>query len=155
MAKKVKYKVGDVFLIPLENGRYGVGRILINYMAVVFIEMYSITPINDVLEFDFKEALKEKPISKRWCYDTFLKKGIWTIIDNKPVEGDIDIPYFVSRNDENKPYIKKGTSEPLQTTGERIYIQEEDIHNYDSGGIGDGYAEQNVYLFKLRREGLI
>lgn len=157
MAKRVKYKIGDVFTIPLEDDLKGVGRVLKNNMEIIFIELYRMSPIKNISEFNFEVVSKEKPLVRCWCYDTFLTRGTWKIINNIPIKGNIDMPYFWSRDIDNemKPYIMKGTNDSHRTFGERIYISEEDIDKYELSGIGDGIAEQNLYIYRLRKEGLM
>lgn len=156
MAKKVRYKIGDIFLVPLENNLKGVGRVLKNNAATVFIELYRIRPINKAYEFIYEEVVKEKPIVMTWCYDDALRKGMWEIIDNKPVEKELEMPYFWTQDaGDKKFYIRKGTNDSHRTYGERIEITKEDINKYESYGIGNEISERNKYIKRLHEVGLI
>lgn len=84
MGKNIRYNIGDVFLINLENELKGAGRVLKKDQATIFVELYKIKPIRDKSEFDFEAAIKEKPISMTWCYDDGLKSGEWeSLITNR------------------------------------------------------------------------
>ncbi|NLD46555.1 MAG: hypothetical protein GX660_05075 [Clostridiaceae bacterium] len=156
MAKRIRYKIGDIFLVPLENDLNGVGRVLKNDQATIFIELYKIKPIRDVSEFDFEEAIKNKPLVMKWCYDDGVRKGEWTIFDNKPVDEEIDMPYFWSQDCGNwKYFIRKGTSDSFDTAGERIEISKEDIDKYEPYGIGNEISERNRYMRRLKQAGLL
>jgi hypothetical protein len=155
MAKRIRYNIGDVFLIELENGLKGAGRVLKKDEATIFIELYKMKPINDKSEFNFEIASKEKPISMKWCYDDGLRSGEWEIIDNKPIEGEIDMPFFWSYDSGFKKYfLKKGTNTFLgEHTG--IEISKEEAENYDANGIGTIISVKNVYIKRLRDKNML
>ena len=156
MAKRIHYKVGDIFLVPLEDNLNGVGRILKINQATVFMELYRIKPIVDISGFIYDEAVKEKPIVMTWCYDDALRKGIWEIKDNKPIEKEIDMPFFWTQDAGDKRYyIRKGEKDSHETYGERIEIAKEDINKYESYGIGNEISEKNRYIKRLRESGLM
>lgn len=156
MAKRIKYKIGDIFIVPLENNLNGAGRILKNNKATVLIELYKIKPFIDSSEFNYEEAIKDKPIVMAWCYDDAIRKGEWQIIDNKPADIDIDMPYFWHHDAvDGKYYIQKGTKDSFRTFGERIEISKEQINEYDAEGIGNEISERDMYIRRLRRVGLM
>ena len=107
MRRRIRYNIGDVFLIELENGLKGVGRVLKSNKATVFIELYKVKLINDKREIDWQSAIKEKPLSMTWCYDDGLKSGEWEIFDNKPIEGEIIMPYFWTQDAQMVSFILK------------------------------------------------
>lgn len=155
MGKRIRYSIGDVFLIDLENGFKGAGRVLKKDMATIFIELYKMKPIKDKSEFDFEAAIKEKPISMIWCYDDGLRSGEWEIIDNKPIEGEIEMPYFWTYDSGFKKYfLIKGTDDYLgEDTG--IELSKEEIDNYDAYGIGTPISVRNIYIHKLRKVNML
>lgn len=155
MARKVKYKIGDVFLVPLEENFYGVGRVLKNSKATIFVELYRMKPIQNADEYHFGNVSKEPPIIRHWCYDTGIREGTWKIIDYQPVEGEIDMPFFWKQDaGDKKYYIRKGSNDSFHTIGERIEIPKADIHNYELNGIGNEVTESSRYIKRLREAGL-
>ena len=156
MGKKINYKIGDIFIVPLEENLKGAGRILKINQATVFIELYHMKPVKEISDFNFEEATKNIPLVMAWCYDDGLVKGGWKVFDNKPVDTDIEMPYFWhSDAGDGKYYIRKGTEDSFRTFGERIEIKKEDINKYDSGGIGNEISKTNMYTIRLKEAGLL
>jgi hypothetical protein len=156
MAKRIKFKIGDIFIVPLENNLKGAGRVLRIDKATVLIELYKIKPFIDSSEFNFEEAIKEKPLVIAWCYNDAIRKGEWPIIDNKLPEDDIDMPYFWHQDAcDKKFYIRKGTKDSFRTFGERIEISKEQISEYDPEGIGTEISKRKIYIKRLREMGLM
>lgn len=156
MPKRIKYKLGDLFLVPFEDELKGVGRILKKNQATIFIELYRIKPIKDISEFNYEIAKNEKPLVLNWCYDDGIKSGLWEIFDNRPVVEEIEMPYFWYKDSFfGKYYIEKGSEDSYKTIGESIEISKDDIHNYNSYGIGDELFETKIYVNRLRNEGLM
>lgn len=155
MARKIQYKVGDVFLVPLEEDFFGVGRVLINEVETIFIELYRMKPIRSLEEYNYANVSKEIPILRHWCYDTGIREGAWEIIDHQSVEGEIDMPLFWTQDaGDLKYYIRKGSADSFHTIGERVEILKENIHNYEPYGIGNENTERNRYIKRLRDAGL-
>ena len=48
MGKKIKYKIGDIFIVPLEENLNGAGRILKIDESTVFIELYHMKPVKEI-----------------------------------------------------------------------------------------------------------
>lgn len=73
------------------------------------------------------------------------------IIDNKPIEGKIEMPYFWTYDSGFKKYfLIKGTDDYLgEDTG--IEISKEEIENYDGYGIGTTISVRNFYIHRLRK----
>ena len=154
--KKIEYQLGDVFLVPLKNGLYGVGRIMRRDLATILVEMYRIKPIKDEGEYCYKEMIKQPSIMLSWMYNTPIKSGEWKIIDNRVVPEKIDMPYYSYRDcGDKKWYIKKGTETSFNTVGKRIEIPEEDKFKYEFYGIGGAAFQIEVYMRRLCEAGLI
>lgn len=156
MAKRIKYKIGDVFLVPLNEELYGAGRVLRKDHDTVLIELYKMMPVKSVEEYDYVKVSKEKPLVMGWCYDDAIKKGEWQIIDNREVPDKLDMPYFWSYDSGYmKYYVRKGSEESCIARGERYEIKKEDILKYHSNGIESEISEKWRYLRCLKEAGII
>jgi hypothetical protein len=76
--KKIEPKRGDVFEIPLPDGRRGYGQVLDATMSGFFaIASDDRLPIEEVVA---------SPVAFRiWCMSDCIRKGIWPIIGNLPL----------------------------------------------------------------------
>ena len=156
MAKRIKYKIGDVFLVPLNEELYGVGRVLRKDHATILIELYRMMPIKSMEEYDYVKISKEKPLVMGWCYDDVIREGRWQIIDNREVPDKLDMPYFWTYDSGYmKYYIVKGSEESCIARGEEYEIKKEDILKYHSNGIGNEITEREMYLICLKEAGII
>lgn len=156
MAKRIKYKIGDVFLVPLNEELYGVGRVLRKDHDTVLIELYSMIPIKSVEEYDYAEVSKEEPLVMGWCYDDAVKRGEWQIIDNQEVADKLNMPYFWTFDaGYMKYYIVRGSEESCIARGEEYEIKKEDVVKYHINGIGNEISEKKRYLRRLKEAGII
>ena len=105
MAKRIKYKIGDVFLIPISDKLSGVGRVLRKNMSTILIEMYQMKPIKNIHEYRRENILSSKPLVIHWCYDDGIKSGIWQIVDYQEVPDKIEMPYFWTQDAGNGKYF--------------------------------------------------
>ncbi|SHJ48518.1 Immunity protein 26 [Anaerocolumna jejuensis DSM 15929] len=156
MAKIIKYKIGDLFIVPLVDNLKGVGRVLNKNEDTILIELYKMKPITNILEFDYESVSNEKPIVIHWCYDDGIKKGIWEVFDNKPVLEEIEMPYFWYDDSGYKKYfISKGEWSSYRIKEDSIEIAKEDTNKYEPYGIGNEISERNRYIRRLCEKGLI
>jgi hypothetical protein len=142
-------------LIELENGLKGAGRVLKHDEATIFVELYRMNPIKDASQFEYEMASKEKPVRRVWCYEDGLKRGEWEIIDNKPIVGEIEMPYFWTQEaGYGKFLLVKGTD---NVWGEltKVEIDKDEVKNYEPYGIADKVAVQKLYINKLREMNML
>jgi hypothetical protein len=96
LSRKGKYAIGDIFEIVLEpSGVKGYGRILKIHEPSIFVELYGISPQS---EFVAEEIGQYKVLLKIWCTDNGFKKKEWKIIANVPVEGEVEMPDFWTKD---------------------------------------------------------
>lgn len=149
MAKRVKYDIGDVFLIELENELKGIGRVIKKYKATVFINIYK-KLIKNIDELNFNELINEDILYMKWCYDDSLKKEIWKIVGNIVVEENFQMPYFWTEDNFNHTYyLIKGGDTP-DGEGAFIKVDKEEIKNAYVLGVAydEGIPERIMYKFK-------
>ena len=101
MAKRLKLKEGDVFVLPLSDGRYGVGQIieLINkftFWIVVFDQTMSSM---DDLESVNKILQTPKVLLLGQTTDALFYHNVWKVIINVPsIKDTITFPTFFVRS---------------------------------------------------------
>lgn len=147
LAKKISYKVGDIFAIELENDLKGFGRILKIDTPTVFIELYKLKPVEHIETIN--ELEKYSPILSIWSTDLGLNKALWAILGNKPVVGEIEMPAFYKRDamNPNKYTIIKG--------GETFEVAKDQIGDAQPYGIFGHEAVKIRYTHELKQSGLI
>ena len=156
MAKRIKYKIGDVFLIPISDKLSGVGRVLRKNMSTILIEMYQMKPIKNIHEYRRENILSSKPLVIHWCYDDGIKSGIWQIVDYQEVPDKIEMPYFWTQDAGNgKYFISKGTESSFRTDAKYIEISKEETYQYETEGIGNEISEVKRYIRRLTEAGLL
>ncbi|RHW42309.1 hypothetical protein D1B31_04785 [Neobacillus notoginsengisoli] len=77
--KRIRIKIGDVYAIPLPNGKYAFGRIFKD--GGIGIYKYigeNIEDIPKVEEYQFIVGI----------YEYVLKSGDWTVVENRPFKSD-------------------------------------------------------------------
>lgn len=150
MAKRIKFNLGDVIVIPLENDLYTVGRIMKSLHDSVFILVYKISPVKNADEINIDELYKEKDILMTWCYDTVIKKNIWPIIGNIPVEPDFKMPYFSTDDGLGNYHLIRDDGDPDFVRPPLIKVSKEESLKYYSYGVSNEYAlpKKCLYLYK-------
>jgi hypothetical protein len=85
--KKIEWKFGDVFLIPLKNDLYGIGQVLDLQMEnIVRCALYNET-VNSPADFDIeKSCLKDNLISLVASTREQLDYGVWEVKGSKKIE---------------------------------------------------------------------
>ncbi|MFB9273924.1 Imm26 family immunity protein [Cohnella cellulosilytica] len=150
MKKKVKFQVGDIFLIPFEDGRFGAGRILKRDEATMFVELYKMRPLNDPSLFELNHINTNEAIFKIWCYDEGIRKGEWNVAGHKEVELPVKMPGFWDKSAYGKYYLIPGADTHEGDISQKKEIQKEEIGDASPYGIGgSGYVEK-VYAKKLK-----
>lgn len=147
MGKKTKYIVGDVFKIELENGLKGLGRILKINEPSIFIELYKIKPVAKIEGFNKEEVFS--PILMVWSTNSGLRKGDWTILGNKPINGEVKMPDFYKQDamNPNKYFIIRGE--------EKLKVSKDQIGNAQPFGIFGHEAVRLRYAYELKQCGLL
>ncbi len=148
MVKKSNYKLGDVFEIEIENGRKGIGRILKIDEPTVFIELFKVNPKTCFI-YNFEEIVNSPVLLSIWTTDIGLKKKIWNIVSNIPIEGEVVMPEFWKRDaiNRDKYFIIRGNNTVEITKGQ--------IGNAQPFGIFGHDAVRLKYIHELKLNGLI
>ena len=112
--KRIRPKLGDIFMIPLPNGRYAYGKVLRDASVGIYepiLDHPSDTPINS--SFAFVVGL----------YSDILKSGIWPIVGHESFgseEQEWPPPYYIKDTISgkfsiyNKGKIREATEEECE-----------------------------------------
>ena len=73
-------QVGDVFLIPIDDGRNGVGQVVANWKGELYIAVYDLALSDPIV--DARIVLGQTPLFVALSLDAKLWHGHWPIIGN-------------------------------------------------------------------------
>ncbi|QHW31291.1 hypothetical protein GZH47_10770 [Paenibacillus rhizovicinus] len=139
MAKRIKYHIGDIILVPVcDMEGWLPARILRQYKATALIEVYGSDIIMESSGFNKEKMFSQKPILTMWCYDAVIKTGEWTIVGNEPVIQYEDIYFWTKDNSLGYILLKGDENGKGEFTG--IAISMEEIKNYNPYGITNEFA---------------
>ncbi|MFC5702314.1 Imm26 family immunity protein [Cohnella faecalis] len=155
MAKRVKFQIGDLVSIPLENESFGsmVGRILNIDGGSVLLEVYRTHPIANASEFDYDAVKDKRPILIMWCYNKAIKNGSWVIFDRKPVESYGDIYFYSEISTDEFSLTKDNGTVVGELTGVRVSAEEAKKHY--PYGISNEIALPRRLKYLLQAEGIL
>jgi hypothetical protein len=155
MAKRIRYKIGDVFLINLTDELKGAGRVLKKDDDTVFIELFRIKPFKWVADFDYVIASREESTLMIWCYDDHLKNGEWEIIDNIHVEPNFPMPNFWNHSADGKYYLIPGSDTSFGDDTNIRVISEQETKYAQRYGIHSPLNVPYHYTKKLKELNLL
>ncbi|AEY66724.1 Imm26 family immunity protein [Clostridium sp. BNL1100] len=150
MAKRVKYRIGDVFSIPLDDGVKGYGRIIKVDKPLIFIELYNekrLEDLNNVEKLNNCEV-----ILSIWCVDGGIKKGNWVIIGNIPIDSNYKMPNFWTKSDATGNILLYKASDTFDTLKDALIINEDEIQDAQPYGLYGDSAVQIAYSRELAKK---
>ena len=150
MPKRVKYSIGDVFLIPLNDDLYGVGRVIVRDNDSCLFEFYQVEPLRSHKEIVVEEIRNLPSVLTRWAFDDCLKSGTWPIVGNVPVGEDFVYPNFWTKSVDNKYYLIPGTNMQLGDTERIKEISEEETQYAQRYGIMSPESTPRQYIRALQ-----
>jgi hypothetical protein len=121
MSKRIKTKIGDVFLIPLAENRFGIGQVSASWEGelyiVIFETVYTSTQVNA------DEILGKRPILAALSLDALIWNGQWPIIGS--ITSNLsDLPHPTYKVNEGHIVFVESrdrlTSRPATSEEERI-----------------------------------
>lgn len=89
---KFKANVGDVFAVPIDDSRVGVGQVVaVQGKSAEYFAIFDITA-RDPESIDIDRALESRVMFLALSNDAKLAAGHWTIVGNRPVASTIPLP---------------------------------------------------------------
>lgn len=77
---KQKAKIGDVFLIPVDESRFGIGQIAGDWKGELYIVIFDVVHRSDAV--DSASVASEQPLFAALSLDAKIHNGDWRIIGN-------------------------------------------------------------------------
>ncbi|MCM3785674.1 immunity 26/phosphotriesterase HocA family protein [Neobacillus mesonae] len=120
--RRKKVNIGDVFIIPLKENRYGYGQVVSKgsffktFIAFNFITDEKITNIQEILSKNVIILIRSNLV--------FIEDGYWAVLGNAELPVDLSIPKY---------YIREGLEDFKLVTAEEVYVRvatEEDLKKY-------------------------
>jgi len=89
---RFKLNVGDVFSVPIDDSRVGVGQVVATYgrSAEYFAIFDAVAP--DPASIDIDRAIEARVMFLALSNDAKLHAGHWTVVGNRPVAEDMPLP---------------------------------------------------------------
>ena len=85
---------GDIFTIPLGDGRVSVGQIISSFHTAYYIVVFDFAAPEEELPSRVPEALKAEPILSGLTFDALISHGHWKLLGNWPVDGKKYLPAY-------------------------------------------------------------
>lgn len=142
--KKQKFKIGDIFEMPLKNNLIGYGRILKILDDEVLIETF---------DLECFVQNERKVVLTVCCWNDELKNGSWTIIGFEEIPYNYKISDFWGTRAIDNSYFKVIGNNMLSgyhENGEkRITITEKDINGLEKYGTHHPESVTEIYIERL------
>ncbi|MCQ2001003.1 Imm26 family immunity protein [Arthrobacter zhaoxinii] len=86
---------GDVFKIPLGDGRAAVGQIVSKYLTSYYMVFFDFIAAEEEVPSLVTEALESEPLFAGLTYDGLFRPGRWQVLENRPVDGRKYLPAYI------------------------------------------------------------
>lgn len=91
---RLKFKTGDVFTVPIDDSRVGVGQIVGTYGKDAFYFAIFDTATPDPSSLDLAQATQARVVFIALSLDAKLAAGHWSVVGNQPVQAGMPLPAF-------------------------------------------------------------
>lgn len=158
MTKRIKYKIGDILLLPIAGDVSSVAQILNTVKGVSLIRLFATVFNNERDYFDIEQDnILNSSTDIFLGIDEGIKSGEWKIIDNISVELPIEMPFVweypgFSADPELYHLIKCSYYDPLHGEGKITKADSSVIQKYHGIGIDFPEAAINDCIKFLKKE---
>jgi len=91
---RLKLKTGDVFAVPLDEARVGVGQIVGTYGKDAYYFAIFDATAPDAASIDLERAPQERVVFLALSLDAKLAAGHWRVVGHRPVREGMPLPAF-------------------------------------------------------------
>lgn len=89
-----KLKDGDVFTVPLGDGRAAVGQVVSTYLSAHYVVIYDFVAPEDNIDLDAADSLQTEPLFGGLTFDALFRPGRWQVLGNSVVDGTKFLPAY-------------------------------------------------------------
>ncbi|MCC3271715.1 immunity 26/phosphotriesterase HocA family protein [Arthrobacter zhangbolii] len=89
-----KLKDGDVFKVPLGDGRAAVGQVISTYFSAHYVVIFDFVAQEDDIELNVTSALQSRPAFGGLTFDALFRPGRWQVLGNSVVDGRKFLPAY-------------------------------------------------------------
>ncbi|UWX98480.1 immunity 26/phosphotriesterase HocA family protein [Arthrobacter zhaoxinii] len=87
-------KDGDVFKIPLGDGRAAVGQVVSKYLSVYYVVIFDFVAPEEQVPSRVTEALGSEPLFAGLSRDALFRPERWQVLENRPVDSRKFLPAY-------------------------------------------------------------
>lgn len=91
---RLRLKVGDVFTVPIDDVRTGIGQIVATYGKDAYYFAIFDVVATDSASIDLEQALNARVVFLALSLDAKLAAGHWTLVGHQPVRQNMPLPAF-------------------------------------------------------------
>lgn len=85
-------KVGDVFTVPVDEERVGIGQVVAKYQSGEYFAIHG--PAVSRQDLDIDRALASPIVLLALSFDAKIHAGDWQILGNRPVDPAVPLPAY-------------------------------------------------------------
>ncbi|HEV2251351.1 MAG TPA: Imm26 family immunity protein [Candidatus Limnocylindria bacterium] len=91
---RLKLNVGDVFTVPIDDSRIGIGQIVGAYGKDAYYFAIFDATASPREQLDLGKAIDQRVLFLALSLDAKLAAGHWTVVGSQPVRDDMPLPAF-------------------------------------------------------------
>lgn len=92
--KWASLKDGDVFKIPLGDGRAAVGQVVSSYLSAYYVVIFDFVASEEEVPSLVTEALQSEPLFAGLSRDALFRPGRWQVLENRTVDSRKYLPAY-------------------------------------------------------------
>lgn len=94
VSRRRKLQDGDVFTIPIDQERNGVGQIAASLPSSYYMGVFDVIVPSDEIEADVERLVQYPVLFAALSMDALLSRGYWNVIGNCAVSQAIELPAY-------------------------------------------------------------
>ncbi|WIE73865.1 Imm26 family immunity protein [Curtobacterium sp. MCJR17_020] len=96
-----KVSIGDIFTVPLGDGRAALGQVIGKYKSSLYVVVFDlVVPEDAVQSLDLSDVAATPPLLARMTFDARFRPGMWQIVGNRAPDQRRFLPAFSYGSDD-------------------------------------------------------